>query len=48
MFRQLSLCALMLAIALGALSAGADRALLVVLGGLTALGVLAVRRGRAA
>lgn len=46
MFRKLALCALMALVGLGALAAGADRFLVVALGGLAALGLVAMRERR--
>ncbi len=43
MLRKIALCGLMALLGLGALSAGADRYVLVALGGLAALGWLGLR-----
>jgi hypothetical protein len=43
MFRKLALCALMALVGLCALAAGADRFLVVALGGLAALGLVGMR-----
>ena len=44
MLRKLALCGLMALLGLGALAAGADRFLLIGLGGLAALGLMGMRR----